>query len=114
MPETTQGPSRAGEFSPANTSGGNGAGGGPAEDLGELAAQINAEHEAGEKFTRKGLEQYRAAGEALIKAREQCGSRKFKPWLEANVKFTRQTAYAYIRVAENWDICKAAHTCATP
>jgi hypothetical protein len=44
-----------------------------ADDLAELAGRINAEHEAGERATRKGLEHFRAAGEALLKAKKQCG-----------------------------------------
>ncbi len=79
-----------------------------AEELAELAARINAEHGAGESATRKGLEHFRAAGDGLLKAREQCGPRKFKPWLEKHVKFGRTTAYSYMRLAENWSICSAA------
>jgi DNA N-6-adenine-methyltransferase (Dam) len=80
----------------------------PAVDLFVLAAEINAEHEAGEEATRKGLEHFRAAGEALIRAKAACGGRKFKPWLKEHVNFGRTTAYSYIKLAENWPICSTA------
>ena len=42
-------------------------------DLRALAAEINAAHEAGERSTRAGLEHFRKAGEALLKAKKECG-----------------------------------------
>src|SRR5262245_6450621 len=80
----------------------------PAEDFDELAAAINGEHALGERATREGLEHFYRAGQALLKVKAACGSRKFKPWLEAHVKFGRTTAYSYMRLAENWSICSAA------
>jgi hypothetical protein len=80
----------------------------PVDDLAALAAEINAAHVAGEGATRKGLEHFRQAGEALLRAKAACGGRKFKPWLEANVRFGRTTAYGYMRLAENWSICSTA------
>ena len=41
----------------------------PAEDLAELAAEINAEHEAGEVATRQGLEHFRSASASLPSSR---------------------------------------------
>jgi hypothetical protein len=75
----------------------------PAEDLAALAHQANAEHEAGERLTRKGLEHYRLAGEYLLKAKARCGHGKWLAWLKANVRFSQQTASNYMRLAENWD-----------
>jgi hypothetical protein len=78
---------------------------GPAasDELAALAARINAEHEAGDAAARKSLEHYRAAGEALIKAREECKRRKrfFLVWLRENVKaFGQARAYHYIAWAK--------------
>jgi hypothetical protein len=76
--------------------------------LAELAAQINAEHLAGEAAFRKGLEHFRAAGEALIKAKEQCGHGQFKAWVEKNVKASYRTAANYMRIAREWEKCATA------
>lgn len=75
----------------------------PAEDLAALAARINAEHDAGEGATRKGLEHFRAAGEALLRAKGQCGHGKWLAWLKKNVRCSQQRASEYMRVAQNWD-----------
>src|SRR5262245_6077157 len=77
----------------------------PAEDLALLAGRIKGREErAGQDL----LEHARRQGQDLIKARQQCGPRKFAPWLREHFDFSRQTAYGYIRVAENWGaICKA-------
>jgi hypothetical protein len=80
----------------------------PAEDLATLAAQINREHAAGEEAARRGLEHFRRAGEALLKAKEKCGHGKWLPWLKANVKVSQQTASAYMRLAEGWGKLPAA------
>jgi protein gp37 len=80
----------------------------PAEDLAELAAAINADHEAGEAATRKGLERFRAAGEKLIRAKGRCGHGKWLPWLEKNVNFKVTQASCYMRVARNWDKISSA------
>jgi protein gp37 len=80
----------------------------PAEDLAELAAAINADHEAGEAATRKGLERFRAAGEKLTRAKAQCGHGKWLPWLKKNVQFEVRTAQTYMRVASEWDKCATA------
>jgi hypothetical protein len=47
------------------------------KNLATLAAGINAAHEAGEQTTWKGLEHFRKAGEALMKAKKQCGQGKW-------------------------------------
>jgi hypothetical protein len=80
----------------------------PVEDLAELAATANREHAAGEADVRAGLEHFRAAGEALLKAKKRCGHGRWLPWLKANVKFSQQTASVYMRVAQDWDKLPAA------
>src|SRR5215469_14342996 len=75
----------------------------PAEDLAALAAQINAAHNAVEKAGRTTLENARKAGLALLKAKAQCGARKFKPWLEKNVQCSRAMAYNYMAIAQRWE-----------
>jgi phage N-6-adenine-methyltransferase len=83
----------------------------PADDLGSLAAQINTEHDLGEDGCWNGAEHYRTAGEKLIRAREECGNRKFKPWLEKNIKPSRRRVYCYIELAKKWPaICVARDT----
>jgi hypothetical protein len=77
-------------------------------DLSALARHINAEHEAGERATRKGLEHFRAAGDALIRAKQQCGHGKWLKWLRANVRFSQPTAWSYMRLASGWDKLSAA------
>jgi hypothetical protein len=80
----------------------------PADGLAELAVAINAEHEAGEVATRKGLAHFRAAGEALLQAKKKCGHGNWLPWLKANVRFDRMTASRYMRVAASWAKCNTA------
>jgi protein gp37 len=75
----------------------------PAEDLAALAAEIKAEHAAGEGAARKGLAHFRNAGAALIKARAQCGPGKWLKWVRANLPFDRRTATNYMRVAARWE-----------
>ena len=74
----------------------------PAEDLAALAAAANSAHEAGEAAARVGLEHFRVAGEALLKAKEQCGHGNWLPWLKENVHFADRTARDYMRLARNW------------
>jgi hypothetical protein len=80
----------------------------PAVDLAELAGRINAEHEAGERATRRGLEHFRAAGDALLQAKADCGHGRFKAWVEKNVKVSYRTAAVYMRLAREWEKCAAA------
>jgi hypothetical protein len=80
----------------------------PAADLAALAAEINSQHRQGEEMTRTGLEHFRRAGEALLKAKAQCGHGRWMAWLEKNVRFSRQQAAAYMRVADRWHECKGA------
>jgi N6-adenosine-specific RNA methylase IME4 len=78
-------------------------------DLAAIAAEINAEHDAGEDATRRGLEHFRRAGEKLILAKQQCGHGQWLPWLKKNVRFSQPTAWAYMRVAKEWEKLSAAN-----
>lgn len=51
------------------------------EDLAALAAEINAEHDAGEEARKGRLEHYRRAGAALLRAKQACGHGEWKKWL---------------------------------
>lgn len=72
----------------------------PADSLAELAARINAEHEAGESATRRGLEHYRACGEHLIKAKAACRHGEWLTWLKQNVRVSQQHAWRYMELAK--------------
>jgi adenine-specific DNA-methyltransferase len=75
----------------------------PAEDLAALATRINAEHEAAEAATREGLERFRRAGEALLRAKARLGHGQWLPWLKKHVRFSYREASRYMRLAEGWD-----------
>lgn len=72
----------------------------PAEDLAELAAAINAEVQAGDQSSRRGVEHYRAAGLKLIEAKTRCGHGRWLEWLRANVRVSQQHASRYMRLAK--------------
>jgi ParB family chromosome partitioning protein len=74
----------------------------PAEDvaaLAALAAEINADHEAGEELTRRGLEHYRACGEKLLRAKARCGHGRWLKWAKANLRFSERKAQRYMELA---------------
>ena len=73
-----------------------------AETLAELAAVANRAHAAGEAAVRKGLEEFRVAGEALIRAKAQLGHGRWLPWVKQHLAFTERTARRYMAVARNW------------
>src|SRR5256885_15565240 len=73
-----------------------------AVDLAALAAQINAAHQAGEEATRRGILEFKKAGDALLKAKEACGHGQWLPWLKKHVKFSARTARRYMRLASAW------------
>jgi protein gp37 len=69
----------------------------PAEDLADLARRINAEHEAGRKAQAEAYRHYAAAGEHLLKAKENeelLG--KWVAWLEKNIRCSLAHAYRYM------------------
>jgi len=74
----------------------------PANELATLASQINAEHEAAVGAARNSLEHARAAGEALLRAKQRCRHGEWLPWLKANVRCDQKTAWRYMKVASEW------------
>lgn len=72
----------------------------PAEDgLVALARRANEAHDAAEAAGRTSLEQARAAGEALLRAKEQLPHGRWLPWLAQHVAFSERTAQDYMRLA---------------
>ena len=75
----------------------------PVASLGELAAAINAEHQAAERTARTALDHARAAGDKLLLAKAQVEHGQWLPWLSANCPDVAvRTAQAYMRLAGNW------------
>ena len=75
----------------------------PVASLGELAAAINAEHQAAERTARTALDHARAAGDKLLQAKAQVDHGQWLPWLSANCPdIAVRTAQAYMRLAGNW------------
>lgn len=72
------------------------------QELQNLVATINEEHAAGEEASRRGLDHYRRAGAALLRAKEQVGHGNWKTWCEKYVKFPQQRASEYMRLAKYW------------
>lgn len=56
----------------------------PAPALAELAAAINAEHQAAERTARKAIEHAKAAGDKLLLAKAQVAHGQWLPWLSTN------------------------------
>jgi hypothetical protein len=79
----------------------------PAEGLGELAAVANAGYEAGEDATRKGIDHYIAAGEALVKAKKLCGHGKWLEWVQKNLRFGDRQARKLMRLYRERDRLKS-------
>jgi len=72
----------------------------PAEDLAQLAQQINADHEAGEQARKERLSRFRSAGEKLLKAKKLCKHGQWLKWLKENVKFSKTQAHRYMDFAK--------------
>ena len=75
----------------------------PAQDAAALLAAANAEHEAGQRAERAGLEHYRKAGEALLKAKAAAGHGKWLPLLKDRSSISNQRASEYMRLSAGWD-----------
>jgi phage N-6-adenine-methyltransferase len=71
------------------------------EDLVALAAEINAEHQAGEEATRRGLEHYHRAGLKLLEAKQRCGHGHWLKWVSDNLRFTERQARRYMELARS-------------
>lgn len=74
-----------------------------AESLAELAALANAKHAEGAAVARRSIAEFRAAGDALLKAKAKVRHGEWLGWLKKNIRFSGRTARNYIRIAENWD-----------
>jgi hypothetical protein len=74
----------------------------PAADLAALAAEINAEHRAGEAAARKGMDHFRKAGAALLKAKAACQHGGWLPWLKKNCPdVAERKAQRYMALAKS-------------
>jgi hypothetical protein len=72
------------------------------QDLAALACEINAEHDAGQAATRKGLDHYRAARKALLRAKEICGHGGWLRWLAENCpRISDRQARRYMELAKS-------------
>jgi hypothetical protein len=69
--------------------------------LTDLAARINAEHEAASGSLKRGMQHAMSAGFMLIeaKARPELKHGQWLPWLKGNCMFSERTAQAYMRIA---------------
>jgi hypothetical protein len=74
----------------------------PAEDLAALFALANAEHEAGQRAERAGLEHYRKAGDALLRAKAAAGHGRWLTVLREQCRIPQQRASEYMRLASGW------------
>ncbi len=70
--------------------------------LADLAARINAEHEAASTFMQQGLERAIRAGELLIEAKAQLAHGHWLPWLREHCHVPERTVQAYMRVARSF------------
>lgn len=77
------------------------------DSLEEIAAKVNAAHEARGGHVKHSLERACEAGLLLVEARKrfpyQRGGEGWLGWLKANVRFPERTVHHYMRIARNWD-----------
>jgi hypothetical protein len=69
--------------------------------LGELAAQINEEHQRCVEAARTAVEHARKAGELLIQAKAALPHGDWLPWLKNSFPFSQRTAQDYMLVARS-------------
>jgi hypothetical protein len=69
--------------------------------LADLAARINAEHEAAGGALKRSLQHAIAAGELLLEAKAQIKHGQWLPWLKEHCQISERTARLYMRVAKN-------------
>jgi len=80
----------------------------PVASLAELAAAINAEHQAAERTARKAIEHAKAAGEKLLLAKAQVEHGQWLPWLSTHCQeLSARTARAYMQLSRNWGTIEA-------
>lgn len=71
--------------------------------LTDLAAQINANHQAAIKHATTALEHACRAGELLTQAKSQVAHGGWLEWLAANCEVSPRQAQRYMKVANNWE-----------
>jgi len=72
--------------------------------LADLAARINAEHEAATSFMQQSLDRAIRAGELLIEAKKQLNKHGgWLAWLRGNCQVPERTAQLYMHIARNAD-----------
>ena len=82
----------------------------PAHFAAELAAAINAEHQAAERTARTALDHARAAGDKLLQAKALVEHGQWLPWLSANCPDVAvRTAQAYMQLSRNWGTLQAKY-----
>src|ERR1700732_2297567 len=69
--------------------------------LADLAARINAEHEAAGGALKRSLQHAIAAGELLLEAKDQLKHGQWLPWLKEHCQISERTVRLYMRVAKN-------------
>lgn len=72
--------------------------------LADLAAGINADHDAAEQAVGTALERARSAGGKLLLAKARVAHGQWLPWLASNCpRLAARTAQGYMRLAREWD-----------
>jgi hypothetical protein len=67
--------------------------------LADLAARINAEHEAARRLVKQGAERAMNAGDLLIEAKDRVPHGQWLPWLAEHCEISERTAQLYMRLA---------------
>jgi Protein of unknown function (DUF3102) len=70
--------------------------------LADLAARINAEHQAAFGHARQAVQHAAECGRLLIEAKAQVKHGEWLPWLEANTEVGPRQCQKYMRLAEGW------------
>ncbi len=73
----------------------------PRNQLGDLAQRIQTEHQAVIAATVSGLEHAMAAGDLLLKAKQQIEHGQWVDWVERHCKVSERSAQVYMRLAQN-------------
>jgi hypothetical protein len=77
--------------------------------LADLAARINAEHEAITAAFRHGVARAFVAGELLNRAKSELPHGAWLPWLKANCPIPQRTCQLYMRLAEHREEIESAN-----
>jgi transposase len=79
-----------------------------ARTLRELADEANHEHELVIEAGASMVEHAIRAGEALIRARQQCGYGEWRPWIDENLKIRYAQVSTYMRLARYQEAVRAS------